>query len=77
MVDFIHRKIQNKKAEKITTLFAREIWRLQGILADIIADQDSRFKAKIWKSLIPKLGIRPWMLTAFHSETDGRTKYIN
>jgi hypothetical protein len=66
MAHFILVKKMNKKAEDIATIFAREIWRLHGIPADIISDRDSRFTSKFWKSLIATLGIHPRMSTAFH-----------
>jgi hypothetical protein len=63
---FIPRTIMNKKAKDLTTIFAREMWRLHGIPADIISDRDSRVTSTFWKSLIATLRIRPRMLTAFH-----------
>jgi hypothetical protein len=57
MAHFIPLKTKNKKAEDLATIFTREIWKLHGIPADIISDQDSRFTSKFWKSLIATLGI--------------------
>jgi hypothetical protein len=54
---FIPLKTKNKKAEDLATIFAREIWRLHGIQADIYSDQDSRCTSKLWKHLIATLGI--------------------
>jgi hypothetical protein len=57
MAHFIPLKKKNKKGEDLATIFAREIWRLHGIPADIISDRDSRFTSRFWKSLIATLGI--------------------
>jgi hypothetical protein len=46
MAHFIPLKKKNKKPEDLGTIFAREIWRLHGIPADIISDRDSRFTSK-------------------------------
>jgi hypothetical protein len=46
MAHFILQKKKNKMAEDLATIFAREIWRLHGIPADIISDRDSRFTSK-------------------------------
>jgi transposase InsO family protein len=77
MAHFIPLKKNNKKAEDITTIFVREIWRLHGIPADIISDRDSRFTSKFWKSLITTLGIRPRMSTTFHPPTHGQPEGVN
>jgi hypothetical protein len=77
MAHFIPLKKMDKKAEDLETIFAREIWRLGRILADIISDRDSRFTSKFWMSLIVTLGIRPRMSTAFHPQTDDQTECVN
>jgi hypothetical protein len=77
MANFIMLKKKNKKAEDLATIFAREIWRLHGITADIFSDRDNRFTSKFWKSLIATLGICLRMSTAFYSQTDGQTECVN
>jgi hypothetical protein len=59
MGHFIPVKKKNKKAQDLAKIFAREIWGLHGISADIISDRDYRFTSKFWKSVIATLGIRP------------------
>jgi hypothetical protein len=46
MAHFIPVKKKNNKVEDVATIFPTEIWRLQGILADIISDRDSQFTSK-------------------------------
>jgi hypothetical protein len=77
MVHFIPLKKKDIKAEDLATIFAREIWRLHSIPADIMADYDSRFTSKFWKSLIARLSIRPRMGAAFYQQTDGQTRHVN
>jgi hypothetical protein len=38
MAHFIPLKKKEKKAENLTLIFAREIWRLHGIPSDIVSD---------------------------------------
>jgi hypothetical protein len=47
----------NNKAEDLATIFARSIWRLHSISADIISDRDARFILKVWIVLIATVGI--------------------
>jgi hypothetical protein len=77
MAHIIPLKKTNKKDEDLAIIFAREIYRLHGIPADIITDRDSRFTSQFGKSLIPTLGIRLRMSTVFHPQTDGQTERLN
>jgi hypothetical protein len=77
MSQFIPLKKNSKKAPDLAVIFAKEIWRLHGLPSDIISDRDSRFTSAFWKSLLSSLGIRPWMSTAFHSQTDGQMERLN
>jgi hypothetical protein len=54
---FISQKNKNNKAEDLSTIFARGIWRMHSIPPDIISDPDSRFTSKFFKSLITTLDI--------------------
>jgi hypothetical protein len=54
---------EQKKAEHLVKIFAREIWRFHSILIDIISDQDSRFTSTEWKQFLGILEIRPMMST--------------
>ena len=53
------------------------IWRLHGLLRDIVSDRDSRFTSNTWKDFLSVTGIRPHMSTAFHPQTDGQTERVN
>jgi hypothetical protein len=71
MAQFIPLKKKEKKSENLAMIFARDIWKLHRIPSDIISDRDSQFTMKFWKTFIAAIGIKPWMSTAFHPETDG------
>jgi transposase InsO family protein len=77
MAHFIPLHKDQKKAEHLVKIFAREIWRFHGIPTDIISDRDSRFTSTEWKQFrgIPR--IRPRMSTSFHPQTDGQIERIN
>jgi hypothetical protein len=77
MAHFILLKKDQKTAEHLVKVFAREIWRFHGIPTDIISDRDSRFTSTEWKQFLGILGVQPRMSTSFHPQTDGQTERIN
>jgi inorganic pyrophosphatase len=77
MAHFIPLHKDQKKAEHLVKIFAREIWRFHGIPTDMISDRDSRFTSTEWKQFLGILGIRPRMSTSFHPQTDSQTEPIN
>jgi transposase InsO family protein len=77
MAHFIPLHKDQKKAEYLVKIFAREMWRFHSIPTDIILDQDSRFTSTEWQQFLGILGIRPRMSTSFHPQTDSETECIN
>lgn len=77
MVHFIPLRVEAKKTDDLIRIFAREYWRLHGVLADIILDRDSRFTAHLWKDFLKLVGIKSRISTAFHPQTDGQTEIVN
>jgi hypothetical protein len=59
MAHFIPLHKDQKTAEHLVKIFAREIWRFHGIPTDIISDRDSRFTSMEWKQFLGILGISP------------------
>jgi hypothetical protein len=57
MAHFIPLKKEQKTAEHLVKIFAREIWRFHGIPTDIISDRDSRFTSTEWKQFLGILGV--------------------
>jgi hypothetical protein len=77
MALFIPLKKEQKMAEYLVKIFAKEIWRFHGILTDIISDRDSRFTSMEWKQFLGILVVQPWMSTSFHLQTNGQMERIN
>ena len=77
MAYFIHLETDTKNAKDLARIFAREIWRLNGLPRDIVSDRDSRFTSNTCKDFQSVSGIRPWMSSAFHLQTDGQTERVN
>jgi hypothetical protein len=77
MVHFIPLKKNEKRAKNLGLVFSHEIWRLHGIPTDLVSDRDSRFTSKFWKAFLTAIGVKLWMSTAFHPETDGQTERVN
>lgn len=77
MAHFIPLKKDEKRAEDLIRIFAREYWRLHGVPRDIISDRDSRFTSRLWKDFLKLVGISSRMSTAFHPQTDGQTERVN
>jgi len=64
-------------ARQFSELFVREIFRLHGLLSDIITDRGSLFTSDLWKETTNQLGIKRRLSTAFHPQTDGQTERTN
>jgi len=59
MAHFLPLTKEGKTAKDLAIIFAREIWRLQGLLSDIISDRDSRFMSETWKEFLRYSSICP------------------
>src|SRR6266550_3718977 len=78
MAHFIPMIIKDKsQAKDLAMTFAREVWRLHGLPADIVSDRGSVFISGFWRELMEHLGVELKMSTAFHPQTDGQTERIN
>jgi hypothetical protein len=78
MAHFIPLKTEEESPVRdLAIIFAREIWRLHGLPADIVSDRDTRFTSHFWQELTSHLGIQLSMSTAFHPQADGQTERIN
>ena len=71
IVYFVPLKADKKKTDDLIKIFAREYWRLYGILMDIISDRDSRFTSLLWKDFLDHIGIKSRISTAFYPQTNG------
>ena len=64
-------------AEKLASLYYKEIVRLHGVPKTIVSDRDSSFTSRFWKSLHQTLGTQLHFSTAFQPQTDGQTERVN
>jgi hypothetical protein len=76
MGQFMALKKKETKAENLVLVFAYEIWRLHRIPTDIVSDWDWRFTSIFWKACLMAIGVKPWILTAFYPETDGKSEQV-
>ena len=77
MAHFLPLGKEKKTAANLAVIFAREVWKYQGLPMDIVSDRDSRFTSETWQEFLRLSGIRPRMSTAFHPQTDGQTERLN
>ena len=68
---------EKSRARDLAITFAREVWRLHGLPADIVLDRGSVFISGFWKELMEHLGVELNLSTAFHPQTDGQTERVN
>ncbi|GKB83210.1 putative reverse transcriptase domain-containing protein [Tanacetum coccineum] len=60
--------------EKLTTQYLKEVVSRHGVPVSIISNRDSRFTSHFWRSLNKALGTQLDMSTAYHPQTDGKSK---
>lgn len=64
-------------AEQLGHIVMDRLIRYHGIPKGITSDRDKLFTSNYWKTLIPLLGTKLRMSTAYHPETDGQTERTN
>ena len=64
----------NQSSEELAKIYIREIVKLHGVPISIISDRDSRFTARVWRSLQEALGTQLKFSSAFHPQTDGQSE---
>jgi transposase InsO family protein len=73
---FIPMKTTHKETNFVD-IYIREVARLHGIPKTIVSDRDPKFTSKFWKELFKGFGINLNFITAYHPESDGKTKRMN
>jgi transposase InsO family protein len=61
----------------IVEIYMREIARLHGIPKTIVSDRDTKFTSNLWRGLFKGIGTNLNFITAYHPQSDGRTKRVN
>ena len=69
--------VTDATAKDVADTILGEVWRLHGLLSEIISDMDAKFSGKFWESLCKSLGIKRRMSTAYYPQTDGQTEKTN
>ena len=64
-------------AEEAAILLRKHVIRLHDILKTWVSDRDAQFINKFWKHLCRRLGIRHASMTAYHSQGNGQTEWLN
>ncbi len=68
---------KNMTAEWVTQTFVQHFYRAHELFITIISDQDTQFVSSLWKRVCQLLKIVWRMFTAYHSETDRTTEWMN
>jgi len=58
-------------------LFFKEVIQLHGLSKSIVLDRDTKFIGHFWRTLWKKLGTNLAFSSAYHPQTDGKTKVVN
>jgi hypothetical protein len=53
------------------------IVRLHGIPTSIVSDHDPIFTSKFWEELLQLTGVKLYMSSAFHPQSDGQSEVVN
>ena len=61
----------------VVRLFRDGVWKLHGLLEEVISDQGPQFVSNFMRGLSEILGIKVAASTAYHLQTDGQTKRVN
>src|SRR5882672_11094527 len=64
-------------AAGVAKLFRDHIWKLHGLLEEVISDRGTQFISNFTQSLSQLLGIRVVASMAYHLQTDGQTERVN
>ena len=65
------------KADSISKIFMKDIFRLHGLPKAIVSDRYVKFTSNFWKGLFADLGTKLNFSTAYHPQTDGQTERVN
>jgi len=66
-----------ENVRELARLFRDNVWKLHGLSESIISDRGPQFIAGLMRELNSMLGIESKLSTAFHPQTDEKTKRVN
>ena len=58
-------------------LYLRHVWKHHGLPTGIVSDRGPQFTSQVMKDICKRLGIQPWLSTAYHPQTDRQIERIN
>jgi len=61
---------ENATAQDMADSFLPQVWQLHGLLTAIPLHMDVRFSSELWESLCKMLGVKQFMSTPYHPQTD-------
>ena len=64
----------NYKAKEVAELVFENVYKLHGLPANIVSDQDSLFTSVFWNRLHGLIGTHLKMSSAYHPQTDRATE---
>ena len=64
-------------SKKIAKIYQDKIWKLYGIPKIILSDREPQFTSKFMKDLTKALCTKKTLLTAYYSQIDSQTEWIN
>jgi len=64
-------------AEGLVRLFRDNVWKLHGLLENVMSDRGLQFAVELTKKLNRILGIKTKLSTVFHLQTDEQTEQMN
>ena len=63
--------------EELVRLFRDNVWKLHGLPETVVLDRGPQFAAELTKELNRMLGIKTKLSTAFHSQINRQTEWMN
>ena len=61
----------------VARLFLTHVWKLHGLLRQVVSDQGPQFIAEFTWELYRLLGVKLAATTAYHPQGDGQTERVN
>ena len=58
-------------------LYLHYVWKHHGLPTGIVSDRGPQFTSQVMKDICKRLGIQPWLSTAYHPQTNRQTERIN
>ena len=67
----------NAFAPVVARVFIDTVVALHGLPQTIVSDRDTRFTSAFWQQVTSLLGVKLYMSSGYHPETDGQTERVN